>query len=195
MNITLREKRILIGGGCVAALALLAWVGTLVIPGGDEIAREVENKSNMLVRQRDMIGREDFYNARIDQYRQRLEQRKARLLVGENPSISGAELQRVLKEIADQNGIEITRRDVQPQQNLQDNLVKVSVRIETKCEPDQLVRLLAAIGNYERFLTVDDLSITSFRIQKKWEIRPILTVAGYFATSGTPAAGPSAASQ
>jgi len=141
-----------------------------------------------------MVSREDFYRTRIEQYRQRFEKDKVRLLTGENTSIAGAELQRVVKAMADQNGIEVLRRDIQREQNMQDGLVKVSVRIETKCEPDQLVRLLAAINNYERQLIVDEVAITSYRIQKKWEIRPILTVAGYIASpeaqqAAKPAAG------
>ena len=71
--------------------------------------------------------------------------------------------------------------------------MKVSVRVETKCEPDQLVRLLAAVNNYQKFLTVDELSITSFKIQKKWEIRPTLSVAGYISAPVNPAAAGAAA--
>jgi len=53
------------------------------------------------------------------------------------------------------------------------------VRIETNCMPDQLVQLIAAVESYEKFLIVDELTINSFRIQKKYEIRPQIKVSGY----------------
>ena len=62
-----------------------------------------------------------------------------------------------------------------------DNLTKVSANIDTNCTPDQLVQFLAAIENYPQFLTVDELNIMTIRLQKKSEIRPNITVAGYIA--------------
>ena len=41
------------------------------------------------------------------------------------------------------------------------------------------MKFLAAIENYDKRLSVDELQINSFRIQKRYEMRPILTVSGY----------------
>jgi hypothetical protein len=108
-------------------------------------------------------------------------------LPGDNASIAGAELQRVLKELADQCGVDIVRRTIRGEQKLQNGVVKISVNIETNCQPDELVSFLAAIENYEKHLSVDELQINSFRIQKRYEMRPILTVAGYILVPETKA--------
>ncbi len=179
MKISTREKRVLIAGGAVAGLVLVFYLGTMVLPGREGLSQEVLTKRRTLLGQKEMLIREDRYKARIDEYRQRLKQDLTRCLPGENPSIAGAELQKVLKDLADQNGVEIIRRDVQQGQKLENGLVKVSVRIETQCVLEQLVRFLAAIENYGKLLSVDELSITSFRMQKRWEIRPGLTVSGF----------------
>jgi type II secretory pathway component PulM len=179
VKISAREKRILIIGGVVAALVLLFYLTPLALPGREGLSQELQTKKRTLIGQKELLLREDHYKARIDEYRQRLSKDLSRRLPGENPSIAGAELQKVLKDLADQNGVEIIRRDNQREQKLGNDLVKVSVRIETQCAIDQLVRFLAAIENYDKLLSVDQLTVTSFRMQKLWQIRPGLTVSGY----------------
>jgi type II secretory pathway component PulM len=178
MKISPREKKFLIIGGAVCLVGLIAYLAVTVMPSRDVIARELEGKKRTLLRQREMVGREAFYKSRAESYRQRLKQDYTRFLPGETPSIAAAELQRVLKELADPTGVEIIRRDIQKEQKLQDNIYKVSVRIETNCVPDQLVQFLTAVQNYSKYLAVEELAITSFKIQKRWEIRPSITVAG-----------------
>jgi hypothetical protein len=183
VKISRREKTFIISGGIVALAALLFYLAMVLLPSREGLSREVQNKKNMLLRQRELLGQEERYRTRIEQYRQRLKQDMLLLLPGENPSIVGAELQKVLREIADRNGVEIIRRDTQREQPVQDNLVKISVRIETSCTPEQLVQFIAAVDSYEKFLTLDELIITSFRVQRRWEIRPAMTVSGYIAGS------------
>jgi hypothetical protein len=179
VKITAREKKFLIIGGGSVGMAALFYLALVLMPSGNSAAGNVELKKRMLLKQRETLLREQEYRTRADQYRQRLTQDLTRVLPYDNPTIAAAELQKLLKEIADRNSVEIIRKDVQQEKKVQDNLVKVSVKIETNCIPDQLVQFLATVENYEKFLTVDELVINSFRIQKKYEIRPIITVSGY----------------
>jgi Type II secretion system (T2SS), protein M subtype b len=181
VKINAREKRFLIVGAGIAGIVLLTWGGLTFLPSREGLARELEDSKTMLLRQREMIGREEAYKARGDQYRQRLAKVATRLLPGDNPNVAGAELQKILKEIADSNGVEISRRDIRPQQKSQNNLLKISVNMDTNCTPEQLVRLLTTIENYEKTLTVEELSVMAFRSPKRYEIRPTLTVTGYIA--------------
>ncbi len=181
MKITAREKKFLIVGGCVVGISVLLYIILGMDLNREGLSKTVESKKRILLRQREVITKEAMYRARIEQYRQRLALDRTKLLNGDNPSIAGAELQRLLKDFADRNGVEILRKDTQREQKLQDNLMKVSVRVEINCIPDQLIQFLAAVENYEKFLSVDELAINSFRIQKRYEIRPSITVSGYIA--------------
>lgn len=188
MNVTARtarEKKVLLIGGAIVAAALIFYAADSLIPSHATLAAEIATKKKILLAQRELLSQEENYKARIEQYRKRLEQDRARLLPGDNPNVAGAELQKVLKDLADHSGVEIIRKDIQREQKVQDNLIKVSVRIETNCVADQLVQFLAAIENYDKFLTLDELSINSFPIQKRYEIRPALTVSGYIAGAET----------
>ncbi len=179
MKITARERRVLIIGGAVVAAALIYYVADALLPNGATLAADVATKKRTLLAQRELLGQEENYKARVDQYRKRLEQDRSRLLPFDNPNVAGAELQKVLKDLADRNGVEINQRNFQREQKLQNNLIKVPVQVNIQCNPDQLVQFLAAIENYEKFLTVDELSITSFQMQKRYETRPAVTVSGY----------------
>ncbi len=187
MKITLREKRgIVVGAVIVAALALFYAV-TSLLPSRESLSQSVELKRKMLIREREILSREETYKARLEQYKQYLGQTLTRLLPGNNPNVAEAELQKILQDFADQSGVEIIQKNILPEKEVQGGLIKVTVRIETNCDPEQLVKLLTVIENYERFLTITEFTISSFKVQKKYQIRPSLTVSGYIdAQKATP---------
>ena len=185
MKITARDRKFLIAGGIVAALVAIFYLWSTPLQSPAELGKEVDFKKRMLARQREMIGQENNYKARLDQYHKRLDADMSRLLTGTTPPLAGAELQNVLSDLAAQTGVEITRKTAQGEQKVLDNLTKVSANIDTNCTPDQLVQFLAAIENYPKFLTVDGLNIISLRLQNKFQIRPNITVAGYITAPET----------
>jgi type II secretory pathway component PulM len=180
MKLTPRDRKFLIAGGAAIALVAVFYAVTTLIPSREELSKEVELKKRLVIKQRELLAQEATHKSRLERYRTRLEKDRTRLLTGSTPAMAAAELQSMLSDLAAQNGVEISRKTARPEQKVQDNLVKVAVQMETNCGPDQLVQLLSAIENYNKFLTVDELGITSYRIQKKLEIHPLITVAGYF---------------
>jgi len=179
VEVSAREKKFLIGGGIVLVLIVGYYVVSTYVPGITNTGNSVEIRRRTLLQQREIVGEEALHRSRAEQYRQRLQQTTSLLLPGDNPSIAGAELQKLLKDMADQSGVEVVRRTIQREQKLQGGVVKVSVNIETNCQPDQLVQFLTAVQNYEKRLIVDELMINAFRIQRRYETRPSLTVSGY----------------
>jgi hypothetical protein len=193
LKITARERKFLWAGGIICGIALAAYLVLLFVPSREDLAGTVEFKKKLLQREKEAISREGFYKARVEEYKARLDRQMTRLLPGDNPSVAGAELQKILKELADQSGVEITQRNVQREQKIENSLVKVSVQIVTNCGPEELVQFLAAIENHEKTLSVDELIISSIRVQKQYEIRPSITVSGYIvASEAKPEANPAA---
>jgi hypothetical protein len=88
-------------------------------------------------------------------------------------------LDAILQHLADESQVELIRKIKQPDQKFPENLTKVTIQLESKCNFDQLVRFLDAIKCHEKFLRVEVLSILRFRLQGKWEIRPGLRVSGF----------------
>jgi len=178
----------MVGGG-IAILVIAFYLASGLIPNSADLARDVESRRAMLLRQKEMISQEDSYKARIAQYEQRLNQDRARLLPGDNPSTAAAALQKVLQDFADQSGVEITSRTTLPDQKIQDTLTKITIQLSVNCSIDELVRFLAIAESHEKFLRVDELYVQQFRARNRDEIRPQIKVAGYVATP-PPAAKP-----
>jgi Tfp pilus assembly protein PilO len=174
-----RERIAILIGVAAMAAVLVFYAATQLVPDSQNLSREVDLKKKMLRSQRDTLSREDIYKTRLDQYRKQLDQDMTRFLPGENASLAGAELQKVIKDFADRSGVEINQRIPQPEKKIPGIAVKVAVRIETNCNPEQLVQFLASIESYEKLLKIDELVISSMRIQKRFEIHPSVTISGY----------------
>jgi Tfp pilus assembly protein PilO len=179
MKLTSREKRSIIAGAVLVAVVLIFYGSSSLMPDGERLSQTVDLKKKMLLKQREILSREGIYKKRVEQYRKQLEQDMTRLLPGDTPNVAGAELQRILKEFADRSGVEITQKNTLPAKTTQEMLTKVSVRIETTCDLEQLVQFLAAVENYEKLLGIEEFLITSYPIQKRYEIRPSMTIVGY----------------
>jgi chromatin segregation and condensation protein Rec8/ScpA/Scc1 (kleisin family) len=195
VKITAREKRFLVIGGCVCAGVIGWYVAAALVPNREDQSAALELNRRKLLRQKETLQEEEAYKARLAQYQERLAQRLSRCLPFDNPSIAGAELQKLLSELADQAGVDIQQKNIQKEQKLQDDLTKISVRIETNCSPQQLVQFLTSIENYDKHLTLDELVINGFRIQRRFEIRPAMTVSGFIAVPETKAEEKPAASR
>jgi Tfp pilus assembly protein PilO len=190
-----REKRIILIGVCVVVGVLIYYAITSLLPDTENLVQDVNLKKRMLLKQRETVLREDYYKTRLDQCRKQMDKDMTRLLPGDNPNVAGAELQKILKDFADQSGVEIIQKNILQEKKVQDLLIKVSVRIDTRCNLEQLVQFVSAIENYDKFLRIDEFTIfgSSFGTgpQKKVEIRPSLTVAGYISTKeAKPKEGP-----
>lgn len=179
MQISGRDKKVLTGGAVAVVLLLGIAYWDVLIPSGGGTEKDIEIKKKLLLQSRDSARQEDVYKARLEQYRQRLRQDQSRLLSGDNPTIAGAELLKVVADLAAQHQVDVVRKDVLREQKVDYNLVKISVRIEANCGPEQLVALLASIQNHEKFLTLTELTINTLRVQKQFVIRPMLAVAGF----------------
>ena len=184
MKLSKREKKIIFAGAVILAVAFVVYAVLLLLPEFESRA-SVEQKRRKLLQYKELLDSESTYAAKIEQYKKRLQEDSNLLLPGETANVAGANLTNVLVQLAGQNGVTITRREQQSEQKLQDNLVRIPVKMDMTCNMDQLVQFLTAVKNYEKVLTVDELSVSSFQIQKRWDTRPNVTISGYILTPET----------
>ena len=181
MKVTSRERTVIVIGVVIAVAVGIFYAATLLVPDSQSLSQSVDLKKRMLRSQRETLSREEFYKTRLDQYQKQLDQDVTRFLPGENPSLAGADLQKIVKDFADQSGMEVTQRNIMQEKKIQDLVTKVSVRMETNCNPEQLVQFLTLVENYEKLLKVDEMVINRFQNIRKIEIRASLTISGYIA--------------
>jgi len=173
------RKYIIIGLGVIAVLALL-FALTDILPGSEGLHDTVELRKKTLLKQRETLFQEGVYESQLQVYNNRLRANMARLLPGDTPNVAGAELLKTLTDFADRSGVEITSKNVLPEEKVENLLVKVSAQLRTRCDMDQLVRFLTEIENYNKFLTIDEFRITLSRNRRMTGMSQILTISGYF---------------
>ncbi len=179
MKLGARERKfIIIGFGLIAVLALLYSL-TTSRPDSGELNDTVELKKKTLLRQRETLFLEGVYESQLQLYENRIQANRERLLPGENPNVAGAELLRTLTNFADRSGVEITQKSVLKEEKVENQLLKISARLVTRCEMEQLVQFLTEIENYDKFLTIDEFIIRAARNRRDSEMRPNLTISGY----------------
>jgi hypothetical protein len=181
VKIDAKYRRFIIAGfGLIAILALL-----YVLFGQrlniENYVDTLDEKKITLSKSLGTINLEGPLEVQLDQYKTRLEQNSGRLLEGDNANVAASELVKILTDLAEKGGIEITQKIVQREVKMEDSLYKVSARIVTRCDSEKLVQFLADIRNYGRFLTVDEFTIQTrtSRTQTGTQMTPTLTVSGY----------------
>ncbi|MDR0311070.1 MAG: hypothetical protein LBJ21_05750 [Acidobacteriota bacterium] len=174
-----REKKVLYTGIALAIAILVYWASAFFSPGdGESLAGKVETQESLLRRQKELIGREDFFKKRIEDAESDIEKIRGRLLPGNNATAAATELQRVLNDFADDSGVLINTKSNLPEQKIadSDSLVKISVRIAIDCQEESLVNFLAAIKNYDKFLKVEEIGIGTVLQQKQLVLRRGLSI-------------------
>ena len=183
MKVSAREKKVLYAGIAIAVVILIYQAATVFSPGdGESIAEKVNTQESILIRQQELIGREDFYKKRIEDAENDIEQIRTRLLPGNNGAAATTELIRILSDFAENSGVIIQTKSNLPERKVtdSDSLIKGSARIEIQCSEAGLVDFLTAVKNYDKFLKMEELVINAVPQQKQLVIRnPTVIVAGY----------------
>lgn len=179
MKLGARERKfIIIGVGIIAVLALLYSLSTSQ-SGSEGLNDTVEVKKKTLLKLRETLYLEGVYESQLQLYQDRLEKNRSRLLPGDNPNVAGAELLKTLTNFADSSGVEITQKSVLKEEKVDNLLTKISARLVTRCNMEQLVQFLTEVENYNKLLTIDEFMIRSVRNRRDTEMRPNLTISGY----------------
>ena len=190
VKVSAREKKILYTGSVIAVAILIYYGVTLFSPGdGESLAVRVETQANLLRRQKELIGREDLYNRRIEDAKNDIAQIQARLLPGNNATVANTELQRILNDFAEQSGVVITTKNGLPEKKVADSesLIKISTQMQITCGLDQLVDFLRAIKNHDKFIKVEDINVLTAQQQRVMQLRPLtMVVVGYISAVPLP---------
>ncbi len=192
-KLSLRERRIIFLGGGVTVLLLFYFY--LVAPffeSKEKMRDEIATKKARLIKDIVFISEKDDSLKKRDLLNKKLEQAKTKLLNEPDVRSASQHLQQVLRDMATQSGVEVSRitpqreeRLVPPQRDEKqsEEYMRIPVNIEIQCMPDQLVQFLLAIRNYEKRLWIDQLTIHSTTYsrtakEKDLRIRPNIIVSG-----------------
>lgn len=198
MNISKRDRRVLIIGALVVACILLALF--VAMPLADylkSMEADKQERETQLLRMIETIQQKEYFQQALNQMKNNEDDIKSVLLEGDDPNVVSSELHRIVTNLADQQGISVTRVDasMKPERfdketikkdPLKAGFLKIKVRASIKCTPDKLAQFLSTIEGHPKFLLVDRLEIRAWNVRPDKEISPDIVVMTYMYLPETP---------
>jgi type II secretory pathway component PulM len=164
----------LVGGGLLLILFYLAVVNPL-LGLEDSWNQELVKGNKLLSKYHSLLKSKNRVIAANKAMKAALTRTEGQFLSGSNPAVASAELQEILKNLAKEQGIQMTSAKVLPPREAGIYL-EVPVQAELTATINQLVTLLYHLEHHKKLLFIPDLDINAPRMVKgdKKEIKTSL---------------------
>ncbi len=186
-KLTLRERRILQGGGLTAAVVLVYFFA--VEPFNEaraSIPAELETKAKLLQRSRQLLSQRDYYRSRSDELERRVQQYENRFIDAENSSDATTKVELAVRDLASRLGITIARSSRVQERVLDDRYARITLRVNLRADLRQVLEFVHAVSNYPKFLKVENLELRVARVRGKRRLNPSMHVSGLIQLSPAP---------
>lgn len=182
-----RRERILVG--LAAATAILVTVYVYLVEPTLARAREqaalIPAREELLAKRRALISRKEAYLARLDEASRAVEEAAERLLPGATPPLAASELQKLVKELAGQAGVEVRSERILPPVE-RGGLLEIPLEITVSGGIREVVALLYRLEGTTKTLTLQELKVRVVSVSQPKALLTTLTLSG-FVFSGGPA--------
>jgi hypothetical protein len=158
-----REQRIVIGGGAVAGLILLAAFGVLpYYQRWSERSATIAAAGEQRDRLRTLVASESAFRQALVGRQAARGTWGARLVSGSTPALAASELQVLVRRYAELSAVEVDRVNVVGEPTpIEGGLTAIPLQLAAQGDIHGLVQLLSLIQDGERLLVVDDLTVTA----------------------------------
>ncbi len=178
MKISNREKRFLMFlGGALIIFALYEWVATPLITGQQAVRAKIDSKKVLLSKSLAKISEKETLAAKIKRAEELMSRAEKKLLPGETPSLAAAELQRILKHIANKAKINVSSEKIISPVEVGE-YQKIPVRITLRCLVTDLKNFLHQVESHKVTLLIPETIIKVINRRDPGKVEATLTVAG-----------------
>lgn len=183
-KISKRNQRALIA--IVAAVLLYAGLDLVAFPFFDRqrlIDDEIASSERQLRVALRGISQEPFYQERLGQVSSVVEQHRGRLLDAADPASAGVQLEGIVRNLAAESGVRVSRSNPVPDKKVGENYAKISLQMNLESDIASLIKFLHAVSSYDKFLLVEDFNVASFRVRDETRIQPRLQISAFIRLS------------
>jgi len=131
----------------------------------DSWSQELVNQSKVLNKYQSLLKSKDRVIAANKAMKAALARTEGQFLSGSNPAVASAELQEILKNLAKEQGVQMTSAKVLPPREA-GLYLEVPVQAELTATINQLVSLLYHLEHHKKLLFLPDLDINAPRMAK-----------------------------
>ena len=179
-----RDQRALLILGVLGAVIVLA-LG-VILPVYDataQIGGELEQQEELLQRAIQALQGEGMDGAELDDLDRVLAGYRERLLDAQETGLATIQLEEVVRSLAAENEIRVTRSNPLQEREIGDNYVKVTLQINLQSDMLQLANFLYALSAHPKFFLVENFFLNSFRSRDQVRIQPRMNVSGFIRLS------------
>ena len=179
-----RDKRAVTILGVVGVVMLLG-IG-VVLPfynAKSEAAEVLEDKEQLLARYIQVLQEESNYRFELTQLDRVLNGYRQSLLDAQDISVATVQLEEVVRSLAAESGIQVTRSNPLQERQMGENYVKITLQINLRSNMSQLTDFLYALSAHTKFLLVENFFLNSLRSRDQVRIQPRMNVSAFIRLS------------
>ena len=151
----------LLGGGFLLLLFYLAVVSPL-LSLTDSWNQELVNRNRILSKSQSLLKSKSRVIEANKAMKAALTRTESQFLSGANPAVASADLQEILKNLAKEQGVQMTSAKVLPPREA-GTYLEVPVQVELTATINQLVTLLYHLEHHKKLLFIPELDINAPR--------------------------------
>ena len=179
-----RDKRaLMILGGAGIVMLLVFGVALPFYDAIDQMEGELEEKEELLERYIQALQEEDMYGTELGNIDQVLAGYRQRLLDAQETGLAAIQLEEIVRGLAAENDIRVTRSNPLQERETGDDYVKVTLQINLQSDMLQLANFLYALSAHPKFFLVENFFLNSFRSRDQVRIQPRMNVSGFIRLS------------
>jgi len=152
----------------LALLAMAVFVGimlydrvlTPLIERRTWVREQLVSQPELFKRSVQYLGREREIQARLDEARRRIKSMDRVLLAGDTPSVIASALQKVVRDIAAKEGIQIATTRVLDSTEA-GSFLRIPIQVDVVGKIDQVANLIKFLDSNPKYLIVDEVNIRS----------------------------------
>ncbi len=146
-------------------------------------------REELLQKRRDLVAQHGAYAARLEEVSKTAEETSARFLPGATPPLAASELQKLVKEVAEQAAVELRSERILPPVE-RGGLLEVPIEITVAGGIREIVTLFYNLEQATKVLTLQEVKVRVVSLGQPKELLTTLTVSGYILSPGGSAQKP-----
>ncbi|UCF36648.1 MAG: type II secretion system protein M [Acidobacteriota bacterium] len=179
-----RDRRVLVfGGGFAVLVILIVYVMLPFYDSVSQVEQDLAQKERMLAQSVKAIRGQDDYLRALSEVDGELQGYRVLLLDAVNASIAQNQLENMVRSLAEQNGVTISRSTPLQATKVGERYSKITVQINLQSGMVELANFMEAISMHQKFLLVDDFFMNVFRVRNKMRLQPRMNVSGFIRLS------------
>jgi len=179
LKITPRDKKILLGGGVILGVYLLAvWVVQPIYAKQKRMDQKIANKIQFIEKYYEILNHDSYYKSKqIANERTRIFLSK-KFLNETQPGLAAAKLQKIIKGFALQSRVKIQQVRVEKTKAI-DQMPAVPISVTLRSSLRNLSEFVYHMENSEKFLVVEEITTQRINKSNPEELKTRLLVSGF----------------